>query len=246
MPGTLPEPAFKLVVPTIKSDYTTVDVESIWGEFGGMGKGWLSNSKKSRKPSVERRRADRLATNTLTCKFGDVVDISTTGMRIRCERKPPIKVGQYIEAKLESNSHRLPVSGLVIWVRRKGFKGYEVGIKFVNIKRSLQAAIESLGMFGFIDLEAAAAAKEKKYGPTKTKKRIRASINLPDYYSILGLDSDATGGEIKNAFRTLARRYHPDVAKRKDDSQKFLEISQAYDVLRDSESRKSYDMRSAG
>ncbi|MCH7571944.1 MAG: DnaJ domain-containing protein, partial [Planctomycetes bacterium] len=178
--------------------------------------------------------------------FGDVVDISTTGMRIRCERKPPIKVGQYIEAKLESNSHRLPVSGLVIWVRRKGFKGYEVGIKFVNIKRSLQAAIESLGMFGFIDLEAAAAAKEKKYGPTKTKKRIRASINLPDYYSIRGLDSDATGGEIKNAFRMLARRYHPDVAKRQDDAQKFLEISQAYDVLRDSESRKSYDMRRAG
>lgn len=211
-----------------------------------MGKGWLSNSGKSRKPGVERRRSERLVTNTLTCKFGDVVDISTTGMKIKCDRKPPVKVGQYLEAKLESNSHRLPVSGRVIWVRRKGFKGYEVGIKFVNIKKSLQAAIESLGMFGFIDLEAAATAKEKKYGATKVKKKIRASINLPDYYSILGVDSDAGSGEIKNAFRMLARQYHPDVSKRKDDALKFLEISQAYAVLRDSASRKSYDIRRAG
>ena len=211
-----------------------------------MGKGWLSNSKNTRKHGVERRRSERIATNSLSCKFGDVVDISTTGMKIRCERKPPVKVGQYIEAKLESNSHRLPVTGQVMWIKRMGFKGYEVGIKFVNIKRSLQAAIESLGMFGFIDLEAAAAAKEKKYGGTKTKTKIRASLNLPDYYSILGITSNASGDEIKNAFRTLARRYHPDVARRQDDAQKFLEITQAYDVLRDSESRKSYDMRRTG
>lgn len=211
-----------------------------------MGKGWLSKSGKSRKPGVERRRSERLATNTLSCKFGEVADISITGMKIRCQKKPPIKVGQYLEAKLESNSHRLPVSVQVIWIRRKGFKGYEVGVKFVNIKKSLQAAIESLGKFGFIDLEAAASAKEKKYGPTKVKRKMSASISLPDYYSILEVDCDASSGDIRNAFRALARRYHPDLSKRKDDAQKFLEITQAYDVLRDSESRKSYDLRRTG
>ena len=211
-----------------------------------MGKGWLSKSGKSRKPGIERRRSERLATNTLSCKFGEVVDISISGMKIRCDKKPPIKVGQYLEAKLESNSHRLPVSGQVVWIRRKGFRGYEVGIKFVNIKKSLQAAIESLGKFGFIDLEAAASAKEKKYGPTKTTKKITATINLPNYYSILEVNCDASSGDIRNAFRALARRYHPDVSKRKDDAQKFLEITQAYNVLRNTSSRKSYDLRRTG
>lgn len=213
-----------------------------------MGLDWFNKSSKHRTPSTDRRKADRHTTNILNCKVGEIVDISTTGMKIKCACKPPIKVGQVLEAKLESTSHRLPVTGQVMWIRRKGLKSFEVGIQFVNLKKSVIAAIESLGLFGFIDLEAAAAAKQKKYGKATTSNHetIRAAISLPDYYGILEINSNSTPDEIQLAFRNLARKYHPDVAKTQDAAKKFIEISQAYDILRDVETRQSYDLRRTG
>lgn len=203
--------------------------------------------KNQRRSGRERRRADRHSTNALACDLGRVVDISQTGMKLICQRKPPIRVGQIIEAKLDSGTHRVPISGQVVWVRRKGLKEFEVGVHFVNIKQSLKAAIESIGMFGFVDFEQAAQAKQKKYGGSNSGgQTIRATATLPDYYRILELDLDATDEDIRLAFRTLARRYHPDVAQSRDASEKFVQIQQAYEVLRDDDARKSYDRRRAG
>ncbi|MDZ7811071.1 MAG: DnaJ domain-containing protein [Arhodomonas sp.] len=50
-----------------------------------------------------------------------------------------------------------------------------------------------------------------------------------------------TRTEIKRAYRKLARKYHPDVSKEPDAEQRFKEISEAYEVLRDSEKRQAYD-----
>src|SRR3984893_12220544 len=64
----------------------------------------------------------------------------------------------------------------------------------------------------------------------------------PDYYKTLGVDKKATPEEIKKAYRKLARTYHPD--RNPDDKQaeaRFMEISQAHDVLGDPEKRKQYD-----
>lgn len=63
-----------------------------------------------------------------------------------------------------------------------------------------------------------------------------------DYYEILGVKKDASDDELKKAYRTLARKYHPDVNP--DDKQaeaKFKEISEAYAVLSDKEKREEYD-----
>jgi len=66
-------------------------------------------------------------------------------------------------------------------------------------------------------------------------------MNMPDYYAVLGLRQDASPEEIKKRFRELARRYHPDVAKTPDATNRFKEINEAHRVLSDPEKRARYD-----
>ena len=62
-----------------------------------------------------------------------------------------------------------------------------------------------------------------------------------DYYEILGVARNASAEELKSAFRTLARKYHPDVNKDADAEEKFKEINEAYAVLSDADKRRAYD-----
>lgn len=62
-----------------------------------------------------------------------------------------------------------------------------------------------------------------------------------DYYEILGVSRTASAEELKSAFRTLARKYHPDVNKEADAEEKFKEINEAYAVLSDADKRRAYD-----
>ncbi len=64
-------------------------------------------------------------------------------------------------------------------------------------------------------------------------------MNNKDYYKILGVDRNATGDEIKKAFRKLAHEHHPD--KKGGDDTKFKEVSEAYSVLGDPNKRAQYD-----
>src|SRR5216683_5242601 len=67
-------------------------------------------------------------------------------------------------------------------------------------------------------------------------------MDFKDYYSTLGVAKTATAKEIKQAFRKLARKHHPDVnPKDKSAEAKFKEINEAYEVLGDSAKRKKYD-----
>lgn len=61
-----------------------------------------------------------------------------------------------------------------------------------------------------------------------------------DYYDVLGVPRDASDGEIKRAFRELARIHHPDMSP-SDAGEKFREINEAYNVLSSKESRARYD-----
>ncbi|HMA60281.1 MAG TPA: DnaJ domain-containing protein, partial [Halanaerobiales bacterium] len=63
-----------------------------------------------------------------------------------------------------------------------------------------------------------------------------------DYYDILGVDKDASQKEIKKAYRKLAKKYHPDMNDGDEQaSEKFKEISEAYEILSDPDKRKRYD-----
>jgi curved DNA-binding protein len=66
-------------------------------------------------------------------------------------------------------------------------------------------------------------------------------MEFKDYYKILGVDRNADEKTIKQAYRRLARKYHPDVSKTRGTAERFKEINEAYEVLSDPEKRKRYD-----
>ena len=62
-----------------------------------------------------------------------------------------------------------------------------------------------------------------------------------DYYSILGVNKDASADDIKSAYRRLAKKYHPDLNKTPEAAEKFKEINEAYEVRGDDKKRANYD-----
>lgn len=70
-------------------------------------------------------------------------------------------------------------------------------------------------------------------------------MEYKDYYKILGVERDAKEAEIKSAYRRLARKYHPDVSKEANAEDKFKELGEAYEVLKDKDKRQSYDQLGA-
>jgi curved DNA-binding protein len=66
-------------------------------------------------------------------------------------------------------------------------------------------------------------------------------MQYKDYYQVLGVRRTADAEEIKRAYRKLARKYHPDVSDEKNAEDRFKEVAEAYEVLRDADKRAAYD-----
>jgi len=195
-----------------------------------------------------RRDSPRHPTEALSCLLGDVIDVSSTGVRVLCKGKPPFSVGALTTIKLAFQGGKLQVSVQERWRKRRGFRNYEIGLKFVRNSPNVMAAIDSLVTFGFINPDAKAQTGSSSRAKSKSKSRpkICATIDLPDYYATLEVPHDAEADQVHAAYRQFARRYHPDANKAPGAEAKFIAVCEAYKVLSDASQRKSYDMRQAG
>ncbi len=70
-------------------------------------------------------------------------------------------------------------------------------------------------------------------------------MDFKNYYKIMNVERNASQDEIKRAYRKLARKYHPDVSKEPDAGERFKEVGEAYEVLKDPEKRAAYDQLGA-
>jgi curved DNA-binding protein len=75
---------------------------------------------------------------------------------------------------------------------------------------------------------------------------LAGAVEFKDYYKVMGVARDATETQIKQAYRKLARKYHPDVSKEKDAEARFKEVGEAYEVLKSAEKRAAYDQLGQG
>ena len=73
------------------------------------------------------------------------------------EGKPPLHVGKVVKIRLRIPEGTITVDGRAVWLHRAGFRKYQIGIEFVNVKRSITAALDMLGRFGFLTVGDAAA-----------------------------------------------------------------------------------------
>jgi len=71
-------------------------------------------------------------------------------------------------------------------------------------------------------------------------------MKFKDYYELLGVKPDASADQIKSAYRKQARKYHPDVSKEKNAEERFKDLNEAFEALRDPKRRASYDQMRAG
>ncbi len=71
-------------------------------------------------------------------------------------------------------------------------------------------------------------------------------MKYKDYYGVLGVERDTSAADIKRAYKRLARKFHPDVSKEPDAEERFKQVGEAYDVLRDTDKRATYDNLGSG
>ncbi|MEM1107382.1 MAG: DnaJ domain-containing protein [Planctomycetota bacterium] len=187
-----------------------------------------------------RRRMPRHETDVVTCPLGDIMDLSGTGMRVGFKGRCAVKVGQTVPVKLKTPHGSVAVAARAIWRRRTGLLGgCQIGFHFDGLKPNQVVALATIARFGFIAPDGVQTAgkdagNEANHGSqVGSPAMVEANIVMAEYYEQLGLPTDATPQDVKNAYRKLARQYHPDVAPGEDNQRKFVELRQAYDLLND-------------
>lgn len=110
---------------------------------------WVKGQQKSHKHRV----AERHDAATLSVpQLGQLVDLSSTGMRLKCAKKPNFEVRQVLPIQICNDGQCVKVSAQVVWIRKASFTGAEthVGFRFVDVRPGVQKAIDQFAEFGCI------------------------------------------------------------------------------------------------
>lgn len=178
---------------------------------------------------MQRRRYVRRGTETVTCGWGQVIDLSATGVRLRGEGRTPIKPDEVKPLTLIHGGRRMRLRTRLAWKKRVGLRGWEIGLAFMALSPGAIKLLGTLAEYGFITDEARAEAARSNRRPAPTDPD---EVYQP-LYDHLGLQPGATLAELKTAFHRVARACHPDVC---DDPAKhvtFQRASEAYHALSD-------------
>ena len=180
-------------------------------------------------PARERRRNPRMQSTVLSCHLGEVADVSSSGLRIVSAGPPPVKRGDAIRVSIASPYDSVDALGRVTRIGKCRYgSAFEIGVEFADLSPEVAKALLHMAEFGF--------SGEKKRAPAAT-----VSLHLPDFYGILGVRPQDGKEQIHQAYRRLARLYHPDVNKDPVAESRFKAIAEAYAMLRDDAKRRMYD-----
>lgn len=210
------------------------------------------------KQRVRYPRADeRINATGVSCHLGQVLDISAGGMRVRTEGTPGVAKGEQCNFGVRSSRHQVSVRGQVMWMKRVGWKNYELGVRWLNATSVHVQLLLQLARYGFVTIEETKGDPPPPSGGSSNSNssggsngthdaRSQPATQVEDLYAVLSVARTAKLEEIHAAFRALARKLHPDVNKEAGAQEKFTEVSKAYSVLRDAENRRRYDILLAG
>lgn len=197
---------------------------------------WPFTSKKGPAPAPPAPASsgpERFQSAVLTCSLGTIVEVWRTGIVIRGSRTVvPADPAAPIDLDLCGPVDEVSLKARVVRLKPSP-RGCEIELAFVDPSTSDQDAIENLARFG--------RTRSSTRNDAHIREQLALAAKLPDYYAALGLRPTATDADVQAAFRTLARRYHPDVCKDPDAQQRFCTISEAHEVLCDPEKRAEYD-----
>ncbi|MEZ6233735.1 MAG: DnaJ domain-containing protein [Phycisphaerales bacterium] len=186
----------------------------------------------------QRRQAKRYQTRDLpSFTFGEVVDLSVGGMRVRRDGPPIVAKGGVERFTLVAGAGPIHLRGRVAWVKRAGLlsRAHEYGVEFLDADKETRARLRHIGQKGH---DSGPSQEETE---AQARRKIYASVEVEDLYPILGVEPDASADELARAYRVLVRRWHPDVCDEADASEQLARVTKAYKILRDQELRARYD-----
>lgn len=229
---------------------------------------FLAPRKPARPENASNRRdGDRYATQNLRCQFGQVLDLSVSGIRVHASAKPACKAGDILQLTISSGKERVAMLARVVRVMKKT-GGYETAMRFVDRSPASERAISNLAKFGFVmgaqppkatpspaapEARPASAAPRPGNYPSpfaatpkprpapEAPAPLRVVGSLPDYYGELGLTPSASETEIATSFRALAMKHHPDHNADPETERVMSRINLAYRTLSNAEKRREYD-----
>jgi DnaJ domain/PilZ domain len=197
--------------------------------------------------SNQRRSAPRYRTDGLACELGEILDLSTSGMRLRCDAGRACQTGELVTLTLQpgDGSGTLRITGHAVWVKRCGLRQREIGVSFVNVRPSVAASLETLTTTGSLrdapqvdDATAQGTDWQADFAPEPTAAE--------EHREALGVSAQATLPEIQSAYRQLARRYHPDQSGDAGTEADFIRITRAYEALKTALDSRATQQRRAG